>query len=65
MEVTTNTSGQNARIVLNDTIVEKTTNDFTVNGMRFNLKETMEAGQIAHFKLENNPDVRLKVLRNT
>lgn len=52
----TTAEGQNARIVLNGTIVEKTTNDFTVNGMRFNIKEAMEAGQKAAFRVENDPD---------
>ena len=39
----TKSVGQNARIALNGTIVEKTTNDFTVSGLRFNIKEAMAA----------------------
>jgi flagellar hook-associated protein 2 len=60
---TTSTSGQNARIVLNGTIVEKTTNDFTVSGIRFSLYETMEAGQMATFRIENDPDAALESIK--
>ncbi|MGB4131802.1 MAG: flagellar filament capping protein FliD, partial [Tepidanaerobacteraceae bacterium] len=56
-------SGQNARIVLNGTIVEKATNDFTVNGIRFNLKEVMEEGQEASFRLENDPDAVVETIK--
>lgn len=52
----TEASGENARIVLNGTIVEKSTNEFTALGMRFNLKETMEIGKTASFHLENDVD---------
>lgn len=55
--------GQNARIVLNDTIVEKTTNDFTVNGMSFSIKETMETDQMATFRLENDPDAAVDSIK--
>jgi len=60
---TTSASGQNARIVLNGTIVEKSTNDFTINGIRFNLKEVMEAGQEATFRLENDPDAVVETVK--
>lgn len=56
-------SGQNARIVLNGTIVEKTTNDFTISGIRFNLKEVMEKGQEATFRLENDPDAAVETIK--
>lgn len=59
----TSASGQNARIVLNGTIVEKTTNDFTISGIRFNLKEVMEAGQEATFRLENDPDAAVETIK--
>lgn len=59
----TSASGQNARIVLNGTIVEKTTNDFTINGIRFNLKEVMEKGQEATFRLENDPDAAVETIK--
>lgn len=59
----TSASGQNARIVLNDTIVEKATNDFTVSGMRFNLNEAMEAGQVASFRIENDPDAAVESIK--
>ncbi|HHX24781.1 MAG TPA: flagellar filament capping protein FliD, partial [Thermoanaerobacterales bacterium] len=56
-------SGQNARIVLNGTIVEKTTNDFTINGMRFNIKGQMQEGQEATFRLENDPDAAVESIK--
>lgn len=56
-------SGQNARIVLNGTTVEKTTNDFTINGIRFSLKEVMEEGQEATFRLENDPDAAVESIK--
>ncbi len=56
-------SGQNARIVLNGTIVEKTTNEFNVNNIRFNLKETMEAGQMASFRIENDLDAAVDSIK--
>lgn len=59
----TSASGQNARIVLNGTIVEKTTNDFTISGIRFNLKEVMEKGQEATFRLENDPDAAVETIK--
>jgi len=59
----TSASGQNARIVLNGTIVEKGTNDFTINGIRFNLNEAMEEGQEATFRLENDPDAAVESIK--
>ena len=55
--------GQNSRIVLNDTIVEKATNDFIVSGMRFNLKEAMKAGETATFRVENDPDAAVESIK--
>ncbi|MGI6424348.1 MAG: flagellar filament capping protein FliD [Tepidanaerobacteraceae bacterium] len=60
---TKSVSGQNARIVLNGTIVEKTTNDFTINGMRFNIKGEMQEGQEAAFRLENDPDAAVESIK--
>lgn len=60
---TTNVSGQNARIVLNGTIVEKATNEFTINGIRFNLNEAMKEGQEATFRLENDPDAAVESIK--
>ena len=60
---TTNASGQNARIVLNGTVVEKATNDFTINGIRFNLNEAMKEGQEATFRLENDPDAAVESIK--
>ncbi len=57
-------SGENARIVLNGTIVEKSTNDFTALGMRFTLKETMEIGKTASFHLENDVDSVVDNIKN-
>ena len=59
----TRAEGQNARIVLNGTIIEKTTNDFTVSGIRFNLNKAMEAGQEATFRLENDPDAAVENIK--
>lgn len=59
----TSISGQNARIILNGTIVEKAANEFDINGMRFNLNETMEAGQVATFRLENDPDAAVESIK--
>ncbi len=59
----TKSVGQNARIVLNNTIVEKSTNDFTINGMRFNIKELMAAGQTATFRIENDPDAAVDSIK--
>lgn len=56
-------SGQNARIVLNGTIVEKSTNDFSINSIRFNLNEAMEEGQEATFRLENDPDAAVESIK--
>jgi flagellar hook-associated protein 2 len=61
----TKSVGQNARIVLNDTIVEKTTNDFTINGMRFNIKEAYGSRSKATFRLENDPDAAVESIKNT
>ncbi|WP_296972210.1 flagellar filament capping protein FliD [Tepidanaerobacter sp. EBM-38] len=55
--------GQNARIVLNNTVVEKSANDFTVNGMSFSLKETMETGKAATFRLENDADAAVESIK--
>ncbi len=55
--------GQNARIVLNNTIVEKSANDFTVNGMSFSLKETMATGKAATFRLENDADATVESIK--
>jgi len=55
--------GQNARIVLNDTIVEKASNDFTAYGMRFNLNEVMETDQEANFRVENDPDAAVESIK--
>jgi len=59
----TRAEGQNARIILNGTIIEKTTNDFTVSGIRFNLNKAMEAGQEATFRLENDPDAAVENIK--
>ena len=50
-------------IVLNNTIVEKSTNDFTINGMRFNIKEAMAADQTATFRIENDPDAAVDSIK--
>ncbi len=59
----TKSVGQNARIVLNNTIVEKSTNGFTINGMRFNIQEAMAAGQTATFRIENDPDAAVDSIK--
>jgi len=60
---TTSASGQNARIVLNGTYVEKSSNDFTISGIRFNLNKAMEMGQEATFRLENDPDAAIETIK--
>lgn len=60
---TISASGQNARMVLNGTIIEKTTNDFTVSGMRFNITKAMEEGEVATFRVENDPDAAVESIK--
>lgn len=41
---TTSASGSNAKIVINDQVVEKETNNFTVDGMNFTITDELAAG---------------------
>lgn len=54
--------GENAQININGTLVKKPSNDFTINGMRFNLIRATE-GKTATFSIKNDPDAAVESIK--
>lgn len=58
----TKATGKNAIININGTEIEKTTNNFTVNGIRFDLIRATE-GKTATFSTKNDPDAVIENIK--
>jgi flagellar hook-associated protein 2 len=64
METGLTVTGENAKVIFDGTVVEKSSNSFILNGIQFTLKEEMSADEQALIKVENDPDQVVETIKN-